>query len=333
MNTMNQNKESSSSSSSSVQKTSSNPPMLPPLYFAEKDEQKHQSNNKKTSAPFAIEPLPSEILSNIASYLDWGDYARLSVTNSSFQTIVHDAATTNNQKYDLSMSLLNGTNGLMCNPKLAMRYLHDLAGINVSKDDFNPSYEAQKNNENNDNNDDDKLNHATIAMNKLAKCYLEGNGIEKDLTLGLAWLKAAHHHGDIDAAYETATIYEYSKFGVEVDIYNAAEWFHGAASSGHVESMAEYGMCLELGCGVTQSDDEALDWYTKAAENGHITSNFSVGEMFEEARGGLPQSDTEAVLWYYKAASLGDEDSKKALKRLNDIARIVLPGWATTMNE
>lgn len=305
--------------------SASHPPKLPPLYFVENDGDKHGGR-------LTIEPLPSEVLCNITSFLDWGDLARLTVTNTSFKSMLDDAATLSNQKWDLALALLNGTNGLESNPSLAMKYLYDIAGIQLTKDELDPSYKGMmKKREGNQLTKEENI--STTAMRKLAICFLEGNGVDVDLTSGLAWLKAAHCHGDIEAAYEIATIYEYSKYGVEVDIYNAADWFLGAAKAGHVESMAEYAMCLELGCGVEQSDDQALDWYTKAANNGHVTSNFSVGEMFEEARGGLPQSDSEAVLWYYKAAMMGDEDSQNALKRLSDIARIVIPGWASTLNE
>jgi TPR repeat protein len=65
---------------------------------------------------------------------------------------------------------------------------------------------------------------------------------------------------------------------------------------------------------------------------GNAIAKFSVGEMFEEARG-VPQSDEEACLWYYRAALVGDEDSKVALRRLYDIARIVVPGVAEILNE
>ncbi len=341
------------------------PPCLPPLYFDYKTEQNNIIQNKNasieanvpqevlpipnsTTTPFAMEPFPSEILSAITSYLDWGDYARLSVTNKSFQTIVHDAAQSDVQtKWNLALALLNGTNGLQCHPKLAMRYLVDLAGCQEGDDEdavresFDPKFEPmlmKLSSTMDDDNDEnsaklEEATYSTMAMKKIANCYFTGNGVaNKDAKLGLAWLKKAYLHGDIESAYQTALIYEYSKYDVEVDIYHAAEWFLGAANAGHVESMAEYAMCLELGCGVDANDDLALDWYTKAAEKGHITSNFSVGEMFEQARGGLPQSDTEAVLWYYKAALMGDEDSKKALVRLGDIARIVIPGWANTLN-
>ena len=96
--------------------------------------------------------------------------------------------------------------------------------------------------------------------------------------------------------------------------------------------MVELGLCYELGCGVEQSDEHALDWYTKAANLGHATAKFSVGEIFEEARG-VPQSDEEACIWYYRAALVGCDDSKLALRRLYDIARIVIPNVATILND
>jgi TPR repeat protein len=150
--------------------------------------------------------------------------------------------------------------------------------------------------------------------------------VEKDTEAGVAWLRSAYNMGDdIDAAHDLAMIYEYGKFSVENDIFAAAEWLKKAANGGHIEAMAELGLCYELGCGVEQSDTEALDWYMKAANLGHTTSKFSVAEAFEEARG-VPQSDEEACMWYYKAAIEGDHDSKMALRRLEEIARIVVPG-------
>ena len=135
----------------------------------------------------------------------------------------------------------------------------------------------------------------------------------------------------MDAAYEIATIYEYGKHSVTVDVVLAPKWFLLAAEGGHVEAMAEYGMCCELGCGVELSDEEALEWYTRASRLCHVTSNYSVGEIFEEARG-VPQSGSEAILWYYKVALMGDADSEKAIFRLSDIARIVIPGFTNILN-
>lgn len=320
-------------------------PILPPLYFSE------------TSL---ISGLCSELETGILSYLSWGDHARLSCMNSNFTSLVHDAASASNDtKWAYVQALLHGTHGLQVNIPLAVQYLKELANVdsdsvvvlnlelNALKDDAdtfpNTMVQPMSVVDYDDNNDDDNGQQYHIdAMMELAFLHLEQKLTSSDQdeinsesyhkTQGLAWLQQAYNHGHLQAAYELAVIYEYAKYGVEVDVVKAAEWFAFAARSGHVDSMYEYAMCLELGCGVEQNDQEALDWYTKAANAGCVISNYSVGEWFESARGGLPQSDTEAVLWYYKAAVLGDEDSKKALIRLKDIARIVVPGWATTLN-
>jgi len=164
-------------------------------------------------------------------------------------------------------------------------------------------------------------------MREIADCYLQGNGVDKSGPKGLAWLAAAFEFGnDITAAHRLGVIYErdYAQYtGIEVDVYAAASWFESGAEAGHADSMAELGLCYELGCGKEQSDEKALDWYMKAAEQGNLTAKFSVAEAFEEARG-VPQSDEEACLWYYKAAIAGCDDSKLALQRLHDIARIVV---------
>lgn len=268
------------------------------------------------------------MLSVVTSYLDWGDFARLATVHSSFQSILHDAASNGGliSQWTLARSLMDGSRGLAPNPELAVEYFETLAKSNEKIDDLEISCVRTTDI---DANQIDRKACVTAAMRELAKCHFTGVGVAAvDVDKGLSWLKAAFQQGDIEASYDIAVIYEYGKYGVPVEIYLAAEWFLTAANAGHVEAMAEYAMCCELGCGVQQSDEDALDWYTKAAREGHATSNYSVGEMFEEARAGLHQSDSEAVLWYYKAALMGDEDSKQALTRLADIARIVIPGWS-----
>lgn len=314
-------------------------PTLPPLYFSET----------------SLFGLCSELETNILSYLTWGDHVRLSCTNSTFTSLAHDAANTSKDaKWAYAQALLRGTHGLQENIPLAVLYLKELANVDegvlslfIQNNDLDvkTSQTILPMNQNvNDDQQQEQQEHHIDAMMELAFLHLEKRlpiitkqdetttTRESHKTQGLAWLQQAYIHGHLQAAYEIAIIYEYAKYGVEVDVVKAAEWFAFAAQSGHVDSMYEYAMCLELGCGVEQNDQEALDWYTKAANAGCVVSHYSVGEWFESARGGLPQSDTEAVLWYYKAALLGDEDSKKALIRLKDIARIVVPGWATTLN-
>lgn len=320
--------------------SSSSIPTLPPLYFQGKNTQPSANESESQSVVSSILlDLPIELSQQcLAGYCDWGTLARLSAVRSSWSEVVDDAANDGGRdaRWGLANAMLDGTDGLGRNPARAIEYLRSLAGVTLTdvadENDTESSGDNESEEVNNDDHadDSDSNNEETFfapAMRKLATCYLTGDGTDKDTALGLRWLEIAYRRGrDIDAAHELAVIYEYGEHGVENDVVAAAEWFKIAAEGGHAEAMSEYALCCELGCGRDQCDDDALEWYVKAAEAGHITAKFSVGEAYEEARG-VPQSDEEACLWYYKAAVEGDEDSKRALQRLRDIARIVLPGW------
>lgn len=293
-------------------------PNLPPLYF---NEHRAPNDANRNTAEHDIPELPAEILSLcFTKFANWGDLAKLACVQKSWSDILTDAAKNSlESKWELAQSLMEGRCGLQKNAKRSVKILKELANIETDENDM-----PQKVAENGE--------CFAPALKKISECYLEGNGLEKNLQLGVAWLQAAFELGDnVEAAHDMALIYEFGRHGVEIDVFAAAEWFQKAAEKGHVEAMAELGLCYELGCGVEQNDEEALDWYTKAANLGHVTSKYSVGEAFEEARG-VPQSDEEACLWYYRAAAVGDEDSKVALRRLYDIARIVVPGVAEILD-
>jgi len=300
-------------------------PTLPPLHFHECNSSVCITNALHESADHSnasFHNLPDEVLAQcLTSYADWGTLAKLSTVRKSWSSLVPSAADYGGRasKWELGNALLDGTHGLAPNPSLALRYLQELAGVTLTADgNICPAQESEP---------------FAPAMRKLATCYLSGTGAAQDAAVGLGWLKAAYVVGsDVDAAHEVGVIYEFGREGVDIDVVEAAEWFEKSAKGGHVEGMAEYALCCELGCGREQNDEEAMEWYVKAAEAGHIIAKYSVGEAFEEARG-VPQSDSEACLWYYKAAKEGDEDSKRALNRLSDIARIVVPGWEGVLNE
>jgi TPR repeat protein len=282
-------------------------PAVRPLYFSE----------TATNDDSLLSQLPAELLATcLVEYADWGELAKLACVQKSWSTLLSDAAGESREaQWELAQALLEGTNGLQANINLAMIILHDLAGVRLVDGDELDTFEYEIQAE-------EEL--FAPAMKRLADCYLQD---DEETARGMTWLTAAYEVGnDLDAAHDLALIYEYGKDYVSQDVFVAADWFLKAAQGGHVEAMAEYAMCCELGCGRDQSDHEALEWYMKAATHGHVISYYAVGEAFEEARG-VPQSDEEACLWYYKAAVMGDEGSKNALRRLRDIARIVLPGF------
>lgn len=290
---------------------------LPPLYFQDKG----RSLTASTAADLL--ELPPEVLHKcLSEFATFGSLAKLACVQSAWKNVMYDAAAASPASlWTLACALLEGTDDMLLNNAQAMKLLHQLVAMVVDIDLVTqaPIYNVDDIDTKND------IEFAAKAMKKLAYLYLEQEPPGNAAT-GLAWLNCAFEAGnDVGAAHDMAVIYEYGRHSVPTDVVAAAVYFEKAAVAGHVEAMAEIALCYELGCGVEANDETALDWYIKAATAGHTTAKFSVGEAFEEARG-VPRSDEEACLWYYKAAVEGDEDSRKALKRLEGIARIVVPG-------
>lgn len=324
---------------------------LPPLYFASRgqsfsciDDTPNNSENASDkdddNRGSSVCCLSAEVLHHcLTTYADYGDLAKLALVQRDWSLILSDAvALSARHQWELACAWAQGARGLPRDTARAIYWWRHLIVtheprvrvVATSEDDdkvISPVYDSTTAAK------EDSCwgnEYATKAMKKLGFLFLDGGSVEagsfKNKTVGMQWLECAHLiGGDMDAAHEMALIYEYGRYGVETDPVVAFTWFQKAAHAGHVEGMAELALCYELGCGVAVDDEQALDWYMKAAEAGHVTAKYSVGECFEEARG-VPQSDSEACLWYYKAAVAGCEDSRRALQRLEDIARIVVPG-------
>lgn len=210
-------------------------------------------------------------------------------------------------------SVAKNNRGLQKNEALAIKYLTRLSGVDETKliesSESSTSDEQQSKSvlpSDTQSSESTKATPDEPALLQLATCHLTGTGLpQPNPTTALHYLTTAYHlTQSVASAHKLALIYEYptqSNNLIPIDVVAAFEWFKAAALNGHIPSMAELALCYELGCGVTQSDEEALDWYTKAANAGHSASHYSVGEHFEEARG-VRMDFEEACLWYYRAA-------------------------------
>jgi TPR repeat protein len=312
---------------------------LPPLYFLEKQEQHSNSN----------ETLPSLLLPELLQlccthYGNYGTLAKLSAVQSSWRHLLDDAVASHpSQQWRLASCLWDGRDGLAPHPARAVRLWQRLTELPVDALSQSPLVATITTPPIPEQEALPTLHeYAGPAMKRLAYYYLEEQNATGSSSptehhsidapaVGLQWLRCAHYYGrDADAAYELAMIYEYGHYSVPVDIAAAFFYFQRAAAAGHVEAMVELALCYELGCGCDVNDALSLDWYLQAAQAGHVIAKYSVGEAYEVARG-VPQSPEEACLWYYKAAVAGDDDALAALRRLQDIARIVIPGLATAL--
>lgn len=337
-------------------------PSLPTLYFDNKESSANQD---------ALKSLPSEIMTNVSSFLDWGDLARLACVQSSWRNVIADAAEHGGREatWELTTCLLGGeklqeddetngdmlylahrsnTRGLQKNEPLAVAFLTQMAGVHVDESQL-PKITASSESELEcnsilptdwnsfgDSNNVDSADADEEALLLLARCHLDGTGVtSQNPSLALYYLQAAYHMTkSVKAAHTLALIYEYPQQSnnlVPIDVYAAFEWFKAAAEGGCVPSMAELALCYELGCGVTQSDENALDWYMKAASSGCSSAHFSVGEHYEEGRS-VRLDHEEACIWYHRAAVMGEEDGVRGLRRLEEVARRVLPNLGDILN-
>mmetsp|Transcript_30797 Transcript_30797/g.52590 ORF Transcript_30797/g.52590 Transcript_30797/m.52590 type:complete len:369 (+) Transcript_30797:85-1191(+) len=258
----------------------------------------------------------------------------------------------NDKNKDDNNNATKNNRGLQKNEALAIKYLTRLSGVDIeetaptqSEDESSSKEEDEAKSvlptswqtSHNNNNHTESTAADEPALLQLATCHLSGIGLPTpNPTHALHLLQAAYHlTNSVVSAHKLALLYEYptqSNNLITIDVVAAFEWFKAAAENGHVPSMAELALCYELGCGVSQSDEEALDWYTKAANAGHSAAHYSVGEHFEEARG-VRMDHEEACLWYYRAAVLGEEDGVGGLRRLEDVARRVVPEVNEVLNE
>lgn len=338
-------------------------PQLPALYFSDSNDEQQSTAVESDDEP-SLQTLPAELLHTcLTQFADWGDLAKLACVQSKWKNMVDDAATFGGRDatWELSMCLLHGDDehdgseasdddcendnseknnrGLQKNEALALTYLARISGVEGL--DSSSQTEEQSSESvlpsDGDHAECDNNNEADEAVIlQLATCNLAGTGLPSpNPEAALHYLTAAYHlTQSVISAHKLALIYEYpsqSNNLIPIDIVAAYEWFKAAAQNGHVPSMAELALCYELGCGVDQSDEEALDWYTKAANAGHSAAHYSVGEHFEEARG-VRMDHEEACLWYHRAAVLGEEDGVAGLRRLSDVARMVVPDAAEVLN-
>lgn len=157
-----------------------------------------------------------------------------------------------------------------------------------------------------------------VCQSNLGLMYEFGEGVAKNNYEATKWYRKAAEQGFAPAQCYLGESYE-NGLGIEKDYNEAEKWYRNAADQGNATAQSNLGNLYYNGKGVTKNFYEAIKWYRKAAEQNHAYSQYSLGHMYEHGQG-VTKDFYEAGKWYRMAADQGEENSIKALARLNSNA-------------
>jgi TPR repeat protein len=149
------------------------------------------------------------------------------------------------------------------------------------------------------------------AQLSLASSYANGNGVAKDPTKAVKWLRKAAEQGSARAQCLLALNYA-NGTGVKPDKVEAARWLRRAADQDLAEAQFNLGMCYASGDGVPKNAVEAVDWYRKAAEQGLPDAECELGNCYLEGNG-VPKNIPEGIKWTRRAATQGFAQAQNSL--------------------
>jgi TPR repeat protein len=266
-------------------------------------------------------------------YSDWGDVARLSCVQSSWKPLLWDAAHANeNAKWQCANALLDGTNGLAKNPKMAVLLLQELAGpVDWSVLPSNDQSPQEPNNNDGDldvtimelaDSVDDDENHThsyrALAMRRLAEFYLNGSASSATIAAATAALPITNTE---TSSEENTTNPTTTVTPTPIGLW----WLQAAFDIGKdVTAAHDVAVLLEKG---QEQHGIAIDvvasgrWFFKAARAGHVESMAELALLFELGIGGMVQSDEHALFWYRQAALRGHSNSKYSVGEALEEAR------------
>jgi hypothetical protein len=96
----------------------------------------------------------------------------------------------------------------------------------------------------------------------------------------------------------------------------AFRYFQKAADSGVLLAMRKLGNYYEIGKGVNQSAQSAMNWYERAAQGGDFVAMYLAGMLYETGGADLAPDLKRAIEWYRTAGRAGFGDASDRLMKL-----------------
>jgi TPR repeat protein len=154
------------------------------------------------------------------------------------------------------------------------------------------------------------------AMETLAKCYLNGDGVARNEELAAHWYLKAAQAGcnSRECFYQIAQFY--MKGIPEKNEQKAIYWYQKAADLNYGPAFSELGKCYQYGRGVSPDISLAVLYYKDGADLfDDAESMCCLGRCYQFGIGVVPDMKT-AIEWYRKAAGQGFENAIEYLHQL-----------------
>lgn len=145
------------------------------------------------------------------------------------------------------------------------------------------------------------------AQCKVAECYANGDGVEKDEIMAFEWYMKAAERGNAEAQYCLFELYS-DGTGCVQDDDKADEYLIKSAENGCIEAQH----CLASYYQKVSEDKMAFNWLKKAAVQGSDYAQYKLAECYYNGKG-VEQSSEKAFLWYSMAADSGHKEALQAL--------------------
>lgn len=162
------------------------------------------------------------------------------------------------------------------------------------------------------------------GMFNLGRAYLNGIGVEKDISLAVTWLEKSEHYNNIEAIVMLA---ESAFNGIISNVPQEKTFkrFYEASQMGSLSSLYYLGKCFTDGIGTEQSQSNAYQCYLQASHSNHVDAMFTLAGIYWSGSG-VEKSVSESFKWYLKAA-----ENNNLVAMLN-VGRFYLHGIGVDIN-
>lgn len=123
-----------------------------------------------------------------------------------------------------------------------------------------------------------------VQYYQLALRYYRGEGDEKDENKALDYFQLAAEQGNADAQFKLGMLLYHGE-GVEKDLVQAFKYWQLAANQGHRIAPFNIGSCYFNGKGVEKDLVQAFEYVKLAADGGYINAQFKLGMLLYKGQG------------------------------------------------